>query len=231
MKLGDALLEPGSEDNYAPVPVKLVGLLTGPHWLGVTSKSFVDVNSPFTWSGFLALAPDRSVAAQERLDDAIERTIDKSDARVWRYSSLVKETQSALANLYLILNLVVTIIVFSVAFVCGLLFNIYFTQRLPEIATLAAIGYPRALLIRRALGETGLLCFFGWLLGGVLTIGLLEALKYGIFIPRGLLLNPLDPAAFVFTLPLPFAITLVAVLTIGLRLHRLDPVTIIERRG
>ena len=231
VKLGDTLLGPASEDNYAPVPVKLVGLLHGSHWLGVTSKEFVDGNSPFTWSGFLAFAPTRDVAAQERLDDAVERTVDKADARVWRYSSLVKETQSALANLYLILNLVITIIVFSIAFVCGLLFNIYFTQRLPEIATLAAIGYPRTLLIRRALGETAILCFFGWLLGGALTIGLLEALKFGLFVPRGLLLDPLDPAAFVFTTPLPFAITLVAVVTIGLRLNRLDPVSIIERRG
>jgi len=231
LKLGDSLLDPASEDNYAPVPVKLVGLLQGPHWLGVTSKSFVDGNSPFTWRGFLAFAPTRDIAAQERLDDAVERTVDKADARVWRYSGLVKETQSALQNLYLILNLVITIIVLSVAFVCALLFNIYFTQRLPEIATLAAIGYPRAVLIRRALGETGILCFIGWLLGGVLTVALLEALKAGIFYPRGLLLNPLDPAAFLFTLPLPFTITLVAVLTIGLRMNRLDPVTIIERRG
>jgi putative ABC transport system permease protein len=231
VKLGDTLLDPTSEDNYAPVPVKLVGLLQGPHWLGLTSKEFVDGNSPFTWSGYLAFAPTRDIAAQERLDDAIERTVDKADARVWRYASLVKETQSALANLYLILNLVISIIVFSIAFVCGLLFNIYFTQRLPEIATLAAIGYPRSLLIRRALGETAILCFFGWLLGGALTIGLLEALKYGIFVPRGLLLDPLDPASFVFTVPLPFAITLVAVVTIGLRLTRLDPVSIIERRG
>ena len=231
LKLGDTILDPDSEDNYAPVPIKLVGLLRGSHWLGLTSKTFVDLNSPFTWSGYLAFAPTRNIAAQERLDDAIERTVDKVDARVWRYSSLVKETQSALSNLYLILNLVVTIIVFSIAFVCGLLFNIYFTQRLPEIATLAAIGYPRSQLIRRALGETALLCFFGWLLGGILTIGLLEALKFGIFVPRGLLLNPLDPAAFLFTVPLPFAITLVAVATIGLRMNRLDPVSIIERRG
>lgn len=231
VKLGDTLLDPDSEDNYAPVHVKLVGLLRGRHWLGVTSKSFVDAYSPFTWSGYLAFAPDRTIASEERLDDAIERTVDKRDARVWRYSGLVKETQSALANLYLILNLVITIIVCGIAFVCGLLFNIYFTQRLPEIATLAAIGYPRAFLIRRALGETGLLCFFGWLLGGVLNIGLLEALKYGLFVPRGLLLDPLDPACILFTVPLPFAITLVAVVTIGLRLNRLDPVTIIERRG
>ena len=231
VKIGETLLDPASEDNYAPVPVKLVGLLQGTRWLGLTSKSFVDGNSPFTWSGYLAFAPSRDIAAQERLDNAVERTVDKADARVWRYASLVKETQSALANLYLILNLVISIIVFSVAFVCGLLFNIYFTQRLPEIATLAAIGYPRSQLIRRALGETATLCFFGWLVGGALTIGLLEALKYGLFVPRGLLLNPLDTASFLFTVPLPFAITLVAVVTIGLRLARLDPVSIIERRG
>ena len=231
LKLGDTILDPASEDNYAPVPVKLVGLLQGSRWLGLTSKAFVDDNSPFTWSGFLAFAPTRDIAAQERLDGAIERLVDKADARVWRYTGLVKETQSALANLYLILNLVVTIIVISVAFVCGLLFNIYFTQRLPEIATLAAIGYPRAQLIRRALGETAILCFVGWLLGGALTVGLLEAMKIGIFVPRGLLLNPLDPASFVFTLPLPFTITLVAVTTIAWRLARLDPVSIIERRG
>jgi ABC-type lipoprotein release transport system permease subunit len=231
LKLGDSILDPASEDNYAPVPVKLVGLLHGSRWLGLTSRTFVDDNSPFTWTGYIAFAPTRDIAAQERLDSAVERTVDKADARVWRYSSLVQETQSALANLYLILNLVVTIIVISVAFVCGLLFNIYFTQRLPEIATLSAIGYPRSLLIRRALVETAILCFFGWLLGGLLTVGLLETMKLVLFVPRGLLLNPLDPASFVFTLPLPFTITLVAVVTIGWRLARLDPVTIIERRG
>ncbi len=231
LKLGDILLKPDSEDNYAPVPVKLVGILHGPRWMGLTSKTFVDMNSPFTWSGYLAFAPTRDAAAQEKLDDAIEKCVGKGNARIWRYSGLVKETQSALSNLYLILNLVVTIIVLSIAFVCGLLFNIYFTQRLPEIATLSAIGYPRALLIRRVLGETSLLCISGWAAGGVCTVALLWMLKLWLLSPKGLLLDPFDPYSFVFTLPLPFAITLVAVLTIGLRLSRLDPVSIIERRG
>jgi hypothetical protein len=50
-------------------------------------------------------------------------------------------------------------------------------------------------------------------------------------IPRGLLLNPLDLSAYIFTVPLPGTITLFAVITISIRLARLDPVSIIERRG
>ncbi len=231
LKLGDVISNPNSEDSYAPIPIRLVGLLRGPVWLGLTSKSLVDANSPFTFTGYLAFAPTADEAAQRRLDLAMVRVVDKANARVWRYGGLVREARSALSNLYLILNIIVGIIVFAISFVCGLLSNIYFTQRLPEVATLAAIGYARSQLLRRALGETSLLCILGWLLGIVLTVGLLWTVRAVALAPKGLLLDPFDPRAFAFTLPLPITITLFAVVTIGLRLSALDPVSIIERRG
>lgn len=231
LKIGDIISHPESEDSYAPVPIRLVGLLHGPVWLALTSKAQVDSTSPFSFTGYLAFAPTPGDAAQRRLDNAIDRVVDKGKARVWKFAGLVKETQSALANLYLILNLIVGIIVFAIAFVCGLLANIYFTQRLPEVATLAAIGYSRGQLLRRALGETGLLCLLGWLLGVLFTVGLLMAVRAVALAPRGLLLDPVDLRAFALTLPLPITITLFAVVTIGLRLSTLDPVSIIERRG
>lgn len=231
LRIGDILSRPDSEDSYAPLPVRLVGELHGPVWLGLTSKALVDAYSPFTFTGYLAFAPTPDLMQQRRLDAAIERVIDKGKARVWRYAGLVRETKSALSNLYLILNIVVGIIVFAISFVCGLLSNIYFTQRLAEIATLSAIGYPRAYLLRRAVGETGLLCLLGWALGSVLTIGLLWVLRTAVLAPEGLLLDPLDLRAFGFTLPLPITIVLFALVTIGMRLASLDPVSIIERRG
>jgi ABC-type antimicrobial peptide transport system permease subunit len=191
----------------------------------------VDAYSPFTYAGYLAFARDGSLAQQRRLDADMDRAIDHGQARVWRFTGLVKETQSALSNLYLILDIVVGIIVFAIAFVCGLLSNIYFTQRLPEIATLSAIGYSRGLLVRRACSETALLCVMGWLLGIAATIGLLQAVQRYALAPRGLLLESVDWNAFAFTIPLPVTITLFAVVTIGLRLASLDPVSIIERRG
>ena len=231
LKVGDIISQPNSQDAYAPVPVHLVGLLHGPVWVGLTTKSFVDANSPFTWQGALCFAPTTDQSAQRRLDAAINRVTDKKLARVWQFSFLVEETRSALANLYLILNLITTLVVFAIAFVCALLSNIYFTQRLPEVATLSAIGYSRRQLLGRAFGETALLSVLGWGLGSLLTTGILYIILNFMLAPRGLLLNPIDLPAYMFTLPLPIAITLFAALTIGRRLSTLDPVSIIERRG
>lgn len=228
LRLGDVVLEPQSEDSYAPVPIRLVGLLRGEVWLGLTSKALVDRLSPFTWQGYLAFA--RTPAEQRRLDAAMERVVDKSKARVWQFSYLVRETQQSLANLYLILRLIIGIIVFVISFVCGLIANIYFMQRLPEIATLAAIGYQRRFLLWRAVKETGLYCGLGWIFGCLLTILLLHVVRTTMLTPRGLLLDALDFSAYLLTLPLPLTITLFAVTTIWMRLARLDPVSIIERR-
>lgn len=231
LKIGDVISQPNSEDAYSPVPVRLVGVLHGPVWIGLTSKAFVDANSPFTFTGYVAFAPTSDPTAQRRLDDAVTRVVNKKVARVWRFSGLVRETRSALSNLYLILNIITTLIVLSIAFVCSLLSNIYFTQRLPEVATLSAIGYARRQLLGRVFGETALLCGVGWLLGAAITTGTLYGIYALLLAPKGLLLNPFDPIAFLFTLPLPATITLFAVLTIGRRLSALDPVSIIERRG
>ncbi len=229
VKVGEVLLGPELQDFYSPLPVKLVGLLRGRVWIGLTSKSLVDANSPFTWQGALIFA--KSPSLQRELDREVERRMPKSKARVWTYAVLERETRNALQNLYLILNLIVAIIVFAIAFVCGLLTNIYYSQRLPEIGTLSALGFTRSQLQKRSFGETAWLCGLGWLLGLVFTISLLVSIKAVWLTPRGLLLNPVDPLALLFTIPLPVVISLTALLTVGLRLRVLDPVSIIERRA
>ena len=55
-------------------------------------------------------------------------------------------------------------------------------------------------------------------------------MQHSLFEPRGMLINPRDPLALAYTAPIPVIITLFAVATIWIRLAKLDPVTIIERR-
>ena len=142
----------------------------------------------------------------------------------------MRDTREALSSLYLIMNVVIGIIIFAIAFLTGMLANIYFMQRIPEFATLAAIGYRRSGLLKRILAETGLLCIVGWALGSVLTIALLNVIRVTLMAPRGLLLDPYDFAAYRYTIPLPLAIAFFAVYPIARRLGAMDPVSIIERR-
>ena len=111
-----------------------------------------------------------------------------------------------------------------------MLSNIYFTQRIAEFAVLAAIGYQRKRLIWRVIVETFLLTLMAWIVGAVVSYFFLTYFKTAVFEPRGLLIDPADPFAYKYTIPIPFAITLFAVFTIAYRLMRFDPVTIIERR-
>jgi hypothetical protein len=43
-------------------------------------------------------------------------------------------------------------------------------------------------------------------------------------------LNPLDAPAYLYTVPIPFAILFVAFATVFLRFRRFDPVAVVERR-
>ncbi len=228
LHLGSVVLEPNSEDSYAIVPMKLVGTFEGPVWLALSSESFIRNHFPVNPLGCVVMAqtPD----GQGALDRALDRVVDKAHARVWTYRSLVRETRDALASLYLIMSVVIGIIVFAIAFLTGMLTNIYFTQRLPEFAILSAIGYLRRTLLGRVLAETALLCGIGWAMGSLLTLAVLFCIKALVMTPRGMLLDPVDLAAYRYTLPLPITIALFAWAAIGHRLLRLDPVSIIERR-
>ncbi len=228
LTLGDVVLKPDSEDSYSIVPMRLVGTLEGPVWFAMTSQEFIENHFPLSPHGQIVLT--KSPEDQSRLDAILDKKLDKSRSRLWTYASLVRETRDALGSLYLIMTIVISIVVFAISFLTGMLANIYFTQRLPEFATLAAIGYQRNSLLFRVFGEIAILCAIGWGLGALLNLGVLYAIKTQIMNPRGLLLDPLDYAAYRYTLPLPITITVFAITAIGNRLRSLDPVSIIERR-
>ena len=228
LHLGSVVLSPQSEGSYSIVPARLVGILDGPVWFALTSQRFVRAHFPLAPEGILVLA--HTERDQRRLDAVLGRVLDKSRCRLWTYAGLVRDTRDALASLYLIMGVVIGIIVFAIAFLTAMLTSIYFTQRLPEFATLSAIGYARGVLMLRVAAEVALLCVLGWGFGALLTVAGLAAIKHFLMMPRGLLLDIWDVHAYRFTVPMPVAIMTFALAGIWQRMRTLDPVAIIERR-
>jgi hypothetical protein len=228
LKLGDIVSAPDIEDSFSPVPIKLVGLLDGENWFAVVPKEFVQKHFFPPMEELVVAAP--SPELQPELDKRMDKTLDKRQVRLFTYGQLVRELRSSLRNLYLIMNIVIAIVVLVIAIMMGMLSNIFFTQRLPEFALLAAMGYTRMMLLGRVLRETVLMVVFGWVLGVLLSMGILWALYLWVFEPRGLLLNPMDWMAYRYTIPVPVAVLAFAALSVGPRLLALDPVLVIERK-
>ena len=228
LKLGDVVLSPLIPDQYAPVPVRVVGVLKGDTWLAIGSLEFIrDHFFPPTRNLLIFASEPRY---QPRLDAWLRQAFKGEQARVWTYAELQEETHRAFKNLYFITGIVVVVVAVMLATMTGLLANIYFQQRLVEFGLLQAIGFTRRSLLARVSIETITVVALGWVLGVVSTIGVLLWAKVRIMEPRGLYLEPFDPIAYYYTLPVPLMVLAFALFTIGWRLRTFDPVAIVERR-
>jgi hypothetical protein len=228
LKIGDVVLAPNIEDSFAPVPVKLVGLLDGENWFAVIPKEFVQKHYFPPLEEIVVAAP--TPQQQPELDRRLDKALDKRQVRLFTYGQLVRELRSSLRNLYLIMNIVITIVVLVIAIMMGMLSNIFFMQRLPEFALLAAMGYTRGMLLWRVVRETALLVTLGWTIGVLLSMGILWASYWWVFEPRGMLLQPMDWQAYRYTIPVPIAVLAFAAMSVGPRLLAMDPVLVIERK-
>jgi ABC-type antimicrobial peptide transport system permease subunit len=106
----------------------------------------------------------------------------------------------------------------------------FLTQRREEFGVLHAIGHSRPWLVLRTVRETASTIGLAWLLSALVCgIGLVSV-QSGLYAPRGLSLNLLNPVPWLFTLPIPVAVIAASGGLVARMLRRLDPVTIIERR-
>ncbi len=228
LRIGDVVLSPLVPDQYAPVPVRVVGVLKGDTWMAITSEEFTRRHFFPPLRNLLVLAAD--VRQQPQLDRWLLTNLRGKQARVWIYAELQRETHRAFRNLYFITGVVVLVVSLMLATMTGLLANIYFQQRLVEFGLLQAMGYTRRSLLARVSAETVLVVLLGWALGVLLALTTLSWAKWAVMEPRGLYLEPLDPIAYRYTLPVPVMVLLFALTTIGWRLRTFDPVAIVERR-
>jgi hypothetical protein len=230
LKLGDIVAGPTDEGGIAgcPIPVKLVGIMSGPSWIAFTSRSFADAALP-AMPTFL-LVTTKSPGDLAAVSKSLDNNLDHAKVQVLSNHNLVQQLRDSLASMYLIMSLVNAMVILVVAIMSGMLSNIYFTQRLSEFAVLAAIGLRRSVLIWHAVSETAILTAIGWVLGIIVTWSSLSYMRGTVFEPRGMLIDPHDIVALLYTVPIPLIITLFAVATIAYRMSRLDPVAIIERR-
>jgi ABC-type antimicrobial peptide transport system permease subunit len=125
---------------------------------------------------------------------------------------------------------VIGTLVVVLAFLMGMLMNIYQSQRLVEFGLLQAIGYTKRQILSRVLSESVAVIVLGWALGVASALALLTTTKRLLMDPNGFALNIFEPRAYLYTAVIPLSILFVAFATVILRFRRFDPVSVVERR-
>jgi ABC-type antimicrobial peptide transport system permease subunit len=149
---------------------------------------------------------------------------------VYTYPSLERDTTETFRILFKILNVVVGLLVTVITIMMGMLINIYLGQRIVEFGLLQAIGFTQRRLISRAIFEASLIVVVGWVLGVLAAGALLYIIQLVLMKPRGFYLDPTDPIAYAYSIPVPIAILAAAALTVWWRFRKFDPISVVERR-
>jgi len=228
LTIGSELIGPTIEGSFSPMPVRVVGIARTPQWIMLTSIEYHRLHHLPPVDNLLAMAPD--LEQQSRLDRwALER-FHGERVQVFAFDDLRARTDESFEILYWILDAVILALAALITLIMAMLIKIHLTQRMPEFGLLEALGYSRGALLRRLLSEHLAVILFGWLAGIACGFGLLKLVHQLVMYPRAFSIDPFDWEALVATVPIPTAVLTAAVLTVWLRLRKLDAIAIIERR-
>jgi ABC-type lipoprotein release transport system permease subunit len=241
LKLGDTFVPNNERLPSLVEPQTVVGIFEGGENVGITDRVYLQLELPENvqrpYYIFLPTSQEKVEALSLKMSDITEKPqrfgLKKDQVRylrIFTYGGLVNELRKSLAFLYRFLGFADVLVIGAVALLSGFLANIYFEQRLGEFGLLSALGFRRERLAKRLIIETGSLVLFSWLVGLALTALLFQVLDRAYMIPNGLVLSKIGRDALLFTLPTPILVGGASLATVLIRLYRLDPIEIMERR-
>jgi len=218
------------EEDWMLGRFKVVGILQGPVPVGICSFEYL--NSPLQYAFSAKLWEREVVVAKPGRTaelNAFLRTL--KDIKVYDKTRAVDDVTQGFDRIILVFRFISILLIIVVSFVVGLINNIFFAQRIDEFAVLMAIGHTQRRVFRMVAGETAGLMAVSWTLGLALGMALFASFCALVMEPRGIPLPLWQPGPVLISLILPVVAQAFAVVTVLGKLRRLDPVTIIERRG
>lgn len=229
-KIGQQFGMDVSDKDWMPGRFVVVGILGGDTPMSVGSYEFVThpmlyFFSDKLWERVLVFPkPGREAEMNAYLESVAE-------IRTWDHPKAEADIRENFERLYLIVNFINILLIVVVALVVGLLHNIFFAQRTDEFAILLAVGHTQRRLLTKVMLETALLMTLAWVLGTALAIACLSLFHALVLEPRGIPIPLWQPVPVLVSLAMPVVAQLFATTTVFGRLRRLDPISIIERRG
>jgi ABC-type antimicrobial peptide transport system permease subunit len=232
-KIGRAYEE--GENEELPTEMIVVGILSSPPgqadlWTGFASLEYLSNHEFYAGhpTHMLVLPGD---GRKSEVDTWLEENVASNHTAVQTLDGMQTDYRIVMWLMLALFGIIESVIAVVAAVALAVLSYTFFIQRRDEFGVLHAIGHSWRRLVLRTARESVSVVAVAWLLSVVLCgIGLVY-MQARVFAPKGMTFNPLHPAPWLFTLPLPLAVVVVGVGLVARMLRRLDPVTVIEGRA
>lgn len=234
LEIGDEFGRIVNRDDRTPGRFEVVGVLEGGPRVGVLDLGYASIPD-FVLARQPAFQVIYGRAGEKAESDAylrdatneagnkVFRVVDEAWAR-----TLMRRN---LKSLPLFVGFITGAVAVIVALVTSLLNVIAFQARTDEFALYLAVGHRRGRLVRKLFAETTATALLGWVAGLALGVGVVAVYDALVLAPKALVMDVIDPRPFLFSLMVPVLSALVSTVALAVKLHRMDPVTVIQRRG
>jgi hypothetical protein len=234
MKVGAKFGRLVDPEDPAPGAFEVVGIVDGPSRVGVTDLGYAMLPA-FVLSRLEAFEvvyakPGEKEGSDRYLNEAVDPEGGRA-FKVWDEAFARHRTEKQLENLPIILNAVVGAITVVIALVVALLSLISFQSRADEFALLLAVGHTRRRLAAKVAVESAATAAIAWALGLGLGFAFLAVWNRIALEPKAILIRFFDPYPILLASALPFVAAAVSAALLAVRLHRMDPVSVIQRRN
>jgi ABC-type lipoprotein release transport system permease subunit len=236
--VGDRIGQPtDKDDNDIPTEMVVVGILSRPSqdrgendlWLGFASHEYLTSHELYaSHPVHLLVIPNNGQKAE--MDAWLREEVNPELVEAYTFEWMKANYRALVLIQLAVFGLVEIVIAVVAAVALAVLSYTFFAQRQQEFGVLHAIGRSRPWLVLRTVWETASTVTIAWLLSALVCGMGLVGVQLGLYAPRGLSLNFLNPAPWLFTLPIPVAVVAVSTGLVAWMLRRLDPVSVIERR-
>lgn len=232
LSVGDTFGSAVDEGEQIDGKYMITGAFSGDSYMAFGTKSYrqkelEELGLDFKNTTFgLLVTPKADLDAMNIMLD----TMSHDEAAAMTLSYAQKTLKDNVSSIKFLMAVIVIVIAVSISAAVCIVLETTYNDRMEEFGILYAIGYKKSWLFRNIIAEIVVLVFISWILGLILSYGVLSLVAKSVFEPMGQMLSIVSIQSLLYTIIVMAVFVVVTILVTILKFAKKDLIAIIEMR-
>lgn len=232
LSVGDTFGSAVDEGEQIDGKYMITGAFSGDSYMAFGTKSYKqkeleELGLDFKNTTFgLLVTPKTDLDAMNTMLD----TMSHDEAAAMTLSYAQKTLKDNVSSIKFLMGVIVIVIAVSISAAVCIVLETTYNDRMEEFGILYAIGYKKSWLFRNIIAEIVVLVFISWILGLILSYGVLSLVAKSVFEPMGQMLSIVSIQSLLYTIIVMVVFVVVTILVTILKFAKKDLIAIIEMR-